>query len=160
MNIYLASDHAGYANKDALKAHLEKENTNDNLCKVIDCGDFEAGNSDDDYTDFIHKAMKLLTADLSLDIDSKAIIFGGSGQGEAIVANRYKGVRATVYYGYDVSIVGVGREHNDANVLSIGGRYVSMEETVEAVNVFLDTPFSHLDRHVRRVKKIEDHGII
>ena len=103
----------------------------------------------------MHKAMKLLTADLNVDVESRAIIFGGSGQGEAMVANRYKGVRATVYYGYDMSIIKVGREHNDANVLSIGGRYVSMEETIEAVNTFLDTPYSHLDRHVRRVEKIE-----
>lgn len=155
MNIYLASDHAGYKDKDALKVYLEKENQNGHIYKVIDCGDFEAGNSDDDYTDFMHKAMKLLTADLNVDVESRAIIFGGSGQGEAMVANRYKGVRATVYYGYDMSIIKVGREHNDANVLSIGGRYVSMEETIEAVNTFLDTPYSHLDRHVRRVEKIE-----
>lgn len=156
MNIYLASDHAGYKDKDALKVYLEQENSKGHIYNPIDCGDFKAGNSDDDYTDFIHKAMKLLTSDLKVGLESRAVIFGGSGQGEAMVANRYKGVRATVYYGYDMSIVKVGREHNDANVLSMGGRYVSIEETIEAVNVFLDTPFTHLDRHVRRVKKIDD----
>ena len=156
MNIYLASDHAGYKDKDALKVYLGQENSKGHVYNPIDCGDFEAGNSDDDYTDFIHKAMKLLTSDLKVGLESRAVIFGGSGQGEAMVANRYKGVRATVYYGYDISIVKVGREHTDANVLSMGGRYVSIEETIEAVNVFLDTPFTHLDRHVRRVKKIDD----
>jgi ribose 5-phosphate isomerase B len=85
----------------------------------------------------------------------KGIIFGGSGQGEAITANRFPGVRAAVYYGGSEEIIKLSREHNDANVLSIGARFVTNEEMFRVVDIWLETNFSKGERHVRRIKEID-----
>lgn len=154
MNIYIATDHAGYAHKEKIKDFFEQENLKGHLYKIIDCGAHEL-DTEDDYTVYIHKAMQSLTRDWQLGESSRAIIFGGSGEGEAMVANRYSGVRATVYYGYDTEIVRVGREHNDANVLSIGARFVSAIEMCNVVKIFLDTGFSKEERHMRRIAQID-----
>ncbi len=156
MNIYLATDHAGFDHKEKLKVFLELENKKGHIYKVIDVGAKEY-NEVDDYNIYVHSTMKLLKRDWDMGFMSKAIIFGGSGEGEAMVANRYSGVRATVYYGYDVDIVRLGREHNDANVLSLGSRFMSVAEMKEAVNVFFETPFSQAERHARRISKIDLH---
>ncbi len=153
MNIYIATDHAGYAHKEKLKIFFEEENRKGHLYKVIDCGAYEL-DLNDDYTVYIHKAMLALTRDWQIGEMSRAIIFGGSGQGEAMVANRYIGVRATTYYGYDTEIVRLGREHNDANVLSIGARFVGPIEMCNVVRIFLETAFSGDERHVRRIAQI------
>ena len=87
---------------------------------------------------------------------SMAIIFGGSGQGEAIVANRFRHVRAIVYAGGNLELVKLGRLHNDANVLSIGARFVSFSEATQAINLFLDTAFSHEERHADRIVQIDE----
>lgn len=105
---------------------------------------------DDDYPDFIHKAAEKVSADPE---NSKAIILGGSGQGEAMVANRYKGVRAAVYYGNSEEMIKMSREHNDANVLSLGTSFLSEEATKSAIKLWLDTPFSGDERHKRRLVK-------
>jgi ribose 5-phosphate isomerase B len=90
---------------------------------------------------------------------SRGIILGGSGQGEAIVANRVMGIRATVFYGEpvasDESIIELSRQHNNANVLSLGARFLSDEEAIEAVDQWLDTAFSQEERHARRIQKID-----
>ena len=156
MNIYLATDHAGFDHKEQLKVFLELENKKGHLYKVIDVGATEY-KSEDDYTTYIHSAIKLLKRDWDMGLESRAIIFGGSGEGEAMVANRYSGVRATVYYGYDTDIIRLGREHNDANVLSIGARFINIDEMKEAVNIFFETPFSNAERHIRRISKIDIH---
>ena len=106
--------------------------------------------SQDDYPDFIAP----LAEKVALDTDSRGIIFGGSGQGEAIVANRVSGVRAVVYYGGTLDIPRLAREHNDANILSIGARFVSLEEIQQVVQIFLETEFTG-GRHVRRITKID-----
>lgn len=80
-------------------------------------------------------------------------MFGGSGQGEAMVANREPGARAVVYYGGSLDIVTLGREHNNANILSLGARFVTREEAEEAVRLFLLIQFSDDERHVRRIAK-------
>ena len=88
----------------------------------------------------------------------RAIIFGGSGQGEAIVANRYPNVRATTYYHFNPEIIKLSREHNDANILSIGSRFLSNEEMLESILFWLKIPFTQDERHIRRIEKIEFTG--
>lgn len=156
MNIYIATDHAGFDHKEELKNFFELENIKGHLYKIIDVGATDM-DSTDDYTSYVHSAMKLLKRDWDMGLESRAILFGGSGEGEAMVANRYSGIRATVYYGYDMDIIRLGREHNDANVLSLGARFINYDEMKQAVTVFLETQFSNGDRHIRRISKIDIH---
>src|SRR5688572_26745671 len=107
MKIYLASDHAGFELKEKLKRHLEGPGF-----EIEDCGAFSF-DPNDDYPKFIRLAVRAVADDPER---RKAIILGGSGEGEAMVANRYHGVRATVYYGGPMDIIKLSREHNDANV--------------------------------------------
>ena len=86
----------------------------------------------------------------------KAIVLGGSGQGEDMVADKFPGVRSAEYYGGNLEIVRLSREHNDANVLSLGARFISLEEAKEAVKIWLETPFGNEERHVRRISEIEN----
>ncbi|MDA1334541.1 MAG: RpiB/LacA/LacB family sugar-phosphate isomerase [bacterium] len=146
MKIYLASDHAGFEHKEAIKKFLEGQGYT-----VIDKG---AASLDpkDDYPDFMKSAALAVVNDPG----ARAIIFGGSGQGEALVANRIRGVRAAVYYGGDEKIITLSREHGDANVLSIGARFVDIEHTEKMVTLWLATPFSNEERHRRRINKIDN----
>jgi ribose 5-phosphate isomerase B len=102
----------------------------------------------------MHKAGHDMSIDVNAGIKSRAIVFGGSGEGEAMVMNRYDGVRCTTYYGNNLDIIKLGRQHNNANSLSIGARFVDYDECVKAVEVFLNTPFER-GRHVIRVEKID-----
>lgn len=145
MKIYFATDHAGLAHKDKLFAYLAEHDY-----ELIDYGAFELDEGDD-YPDFVAKAAR----SVALDRKSVGIIFGGSGQGEAIVANRFRGVRCAVYNGGDRSIVELSRRHNNANMLSIGARFVTETEMKEVVEAWLATKFEKEERHVRRLKKIE-----
>lgn len=146
--IHLATDHAGFETKEFLKTALEELDY-----KVVDHGAFEY-DENDDYPDFIG----LAAGAVSQNPDDRAIIFGGSGQGEAIAANRYPDVRATTYYHFDPEIIKLSREHNNANVLSIGSRFLSNEEILESVLFWLEIPFTEEERHARRIKKIEFSG--
>ncbi|MDD3531312.1 MAG: RpiB/LacA/LacB family sugar-phosphate isomerase [Candidatus Pacebacteria bacterium] len=159
MKVFFAADHAGYALKNALIEHVRTRGY-----EAEDLGAF-ALEPEDDYPDFMIPLAKRVAA----DPESVGIVVGGSGQGEAMCANRVKGVRAAVFYGpmhvtaaleieggrsedgFDA--VRLSRRHNDANVLSIGARFVSGDEADEAVRIFLDTPFSGSPRHARRIAK-------
>lgn len=145
MTIYLASDHAGFELKNKIKAFVEQKGF-----QTQDCGAFSFEPTDD-YPDFIKKAAELL----SKNPGHRAIILGGSGQGEAMAANRFNGVRAAVYYGFNEEIIRLSREHNDANALSIGARFVKEDDALKAVELFLNTPFSNDQRHKRRIDKID-----
>ncbi len=145
MKVYLATDHAGFELKTKVKEFLQKEGI-----EVEDLGAHTL-DPEDDYPDFISKAAEAVSKDSS----SKAIILGGSGQGEAIVANKFPNVRAAVYYGGQSKMPKITREHNDSNVLSLGARFLTEEEAREAVKLFLDTPFSNEERHSRRIQKIK-----
>lgn len=147
MKIYFASDHAGFELKNELLIFVK-----DAGYQTEDCGAFEY-QADDDYPDFIKKATEAVSKDPE---NSRAIILGGSGQGEAIVANKFDKVRAIVFYGGNLDIIKLSREHNDANVLSIGSRFVFVNEAKEAVKLWLETPFSGEERHKRRINKIEN----
>ncbi len=144
MKIHLATDHAGFEIKKQVKQQLE-----DSGYEVIDHGAYTF-DADDDYPDFIIPCAKAVAEDK----DSIGIIFGGSGQGEAMVANRIPGVRAGVFYGREDLIVQLLREHNNANILSIGARFVMDHELVQkAVHAFITTAFSGEERHIRRINK-------
>lgn len=143
MTIHLAADHAGYTHKEVVKEYLVLEGYT-----VVDHG---AVTSEplDDYPDVVIPCARAV----SEEEGSLGIVFGGSGQGEAMCANRIKGVRAVVYYGAPTDILTLSREHNNANILSIGARFVSEEESIKAIALWLATPFSDEERHVRRLSK-------
>lgn len=119
--------------------------------EVVDHGAYELRPMDD-YPDFIEPVARVI----SENPDERGIIFGGSGQGEAMDANRFAHVRAIEYYGGNSEIVILGRQHNDANILSLGARFISDEEAEEAITLFLGTAFSGAEHHQRRIDKIDD----
>jgi ribose 5-phosphate isomerase B len=157
--ILIASDHAGFALKDVLMERIRGLGHD-----VEDMGPFTY-NQDDDYPDYLTPLAKRIAESPEM----RAVVIGGSGQGEAMCVNRVSGVRSCVFYGpmrvtssldiegdrsedgYD--IVRLPRLHNDANILSLGARFLSEEEANEAVRIFLETPFSGTTRHTRRLTK-------
>ena len=144
--VYFATDHAGFELKNALVAFVSEELE----YEVIDCGPTVLDTSDD-YPDFI----SIAALKVSSNPKDRAIILGGSGQGEAMVANRFPNVRATVYYGGQTDILKLSREHNDANILSLGARFLDEVKAKESVQMWLEGEFSGDERHIRRIKKIE-----
>ncbi len=151
MRVYLGADHAGFELKEKIKSYLQARPVK---VEVIDCG-AERFVDGDDYPKYMADVARHIKEDAEHN-PSLGIIFGGSGTGEAIVANRFAHVRAVVYNGNDFEIVKLGREHNDCNVLSIGARFVNEKKTIEAVEMFLNTNFSHEERHADRIIMIEE----
>lgn len=143
MKVYIATDHAGFEFKEKIKEFLTEQGY-----EVEDCGAFTF-DKNDDYPDFISVAARKV----SEDPPSKGIVLGKSGAGEAIVANKIKGIRA--FLGVSKENVVLAREHNDANVLSLGSALVSEDLAKELVKLFLETPFSNEERHKRRIDKIK-----
>jgi ribose 5-phosphate isomerase B len=144
MKIYLGTDHAGFELKEKIKSFLLERNF-----EVEDCGALEF-NENDDYPDFISKAAMRISKDPS----SFGIIFGKSGAGECITANKIKNIRAIL--GFSIKNVKIAREHNDANILSLGSTFIDEELAKELIMVFLQTPFTKDERHVRRINKIKE----
>lgn len=145
-NIFLGSDHAGFEIKEFLKKKLQEEGY-----AVVDHGPLQFDQADD-YPDFVIPVAKSVAS----HPNSRGIVLGYSGQGEAICANRVRGIRAAVYYGGNKEIITLSREHNDANLLSLGAGFLSDEEAWGAVDSWLKTTFSGAERHIRRIKKIDD----
>ncbi|MES3004496.1 MAG: RpiB/LacA/LacB family sugar-phosphate isomerase [Patescibacteria group bacterium] len=146
MKIFLASDHAGFQLKNEIKEYLISLEHS-----VTDFGPKEYDH-DDDYPDYI----SLVASEISKSNHALGIVFGWSGQGEAMVANRFKNVRCALYYGGNKHILTLSREHNNANVLSVGSHFVTTQEAKEAVSLWLGTKFSEEERHTRRIKKIDN----
>ncbi len=146
MRIHLATDHAGYAHKNAVSDWLTAEGF-----VVVDYG-ADVFDPEDDYTDFIVKAAHAVSRNSASD---RGIIFGGSGQGEAMLANRFPGVRATVLYSDTPQIVELGRAHNDSNVLSVGARFLSLDDTKKHIWNWLHLPGPVEPKHQRRVAKLD-----
>lgn len=146
MKVYFATDHAGFDLKEKLFPFVHELGYD-----VVDFGAFKL-DPDDDYPEYIKQA----AAAVSENPTDKAIILGGSGQGEDMVADKFPGVRSAVYYGGNLEVVKLSREHNDANVLSLGARFLSVEEAKEAVQLWLTTDFSNEERHQRRIGKIDN----
>lgn len=154
MKIYIGTDHAGYVLKEKIVSFLKGQNY-----EVIDKGAF-GYDEDDDYPDFVIPVAR----EISKNSDSaKGIILGGTGEGEAIAANKFPNVRAVVYYGdvkpvveNESNIIIRSREHNNSNILSLGARYFTEESVVDAVSLWLNTPYSGDERHIRRLAKIDN----
>jgi len=146
MKIHLATDHAGLELKEKVKLYLSDLNY-----EVIDHGAYEY-DALDDYPDFIFPCANAV----SNDSESKGIILGGSGQGEAMAANRVKGVRAAVFYNGPDEIIKLSRQHNNANILSLGARFMSEEEMYKIIEVWLSTDFES-GRHQRRIEKLDEN---
>ena len=145
MRIHIGSDHAGLELKAALVEYLQGKGHD-----VTDHGPHEY-DAVDDYPDFCIPAAAATAADPV----SLGIVLGGSGNGEQIAANKVKGVRAAL--AWSVETAQLARDHNNANVVGIGGRMHSIEECKTIIDAFVETPFSHDARHVRRINKISKY---
>lgn len=173
MKIYIGSDHAGFELKGKLIKFLKELGH-----EVVDKGAFSF-DSQDDYPDFV----KLVAESVSTNPGSRGIVLGKSGEGEAICANRVRGVRAAVIYGPSlktnnlmswvmfvtrvtgivelfltknlVRVIKLSREHNDSNVLSLGAEFLHDKAARDFVKLWLNTPFSGDERHVRRIEKLD-----
>jgi len=146
VKIFIASDHAGFELKGKLIEHLRAAGR-----EVKDYGPMHL-DLGDDYP----KLIRPLAHAVALEPGSMGIAIGASGQGEAIECNRVKGVRAAVYYGGPTEIIKLSRQHNNANVLSLGARFVSADEAKAVVDLWLGTAFSGDERHVRRIQALDE----
>jgi ribose 5-phosphate isomerase B len=180
MKVYIGADHAGYELKEKLKVYLQERASSKEFLDKIDFWTEPEGftqldiedkgaftlNPNDDYPDFIVPVAKTVANEKN----SIGIILGGSGQGEGMSANKFNNARCVVFYGplqskhaIDITgtesddpyaIIRLAREHNNANILSIGSRFVTLEEAQNAVELFLTTQFSNDPRHIRRINKL------
>lgn len=153
MKIFIGTDHAGYVLKEHLVSSLKAQGY-----EVVDKGAFEY-NEGDDYPDFVIPVAKEVSKDPD---NSRGIVMGATGQGEAIAANKFPHVRAVVYYGKadcvvddEADIIVRSREHNNSNVLSLGARYLTEESMMSAVDSWLKTSYPGGEKHVRRLAKID-----
>lgn len=161
MKITLSTDHAGYEAVGALDDFIKSLGH-----EVLYLGP-ESFNAEDDYPEYIARAaISVASGEAEM-----GIILGGSGQGEAIAANRHKGIRCAVFYSPAIAkssidaegtvsddpyeIVKLSRQHNDANMLSLSGRFLSQDEMKQAIQVWLTTPFSNIERHSRRNNQLD-----
>lgn len=162
MKIATTTDHAGFEALKELKTYLESLGH--------ECVDFGPTHFDaeDDYPDFMLPAAHAVASGEC----ERGVIMGGSGQGEAMAANRVPGVRAALFYGPVTAkvavdadgtmsddpyeIVRLSRQHNDANILSLSGRFLATEEMKTALTIWLETPFSGAERHARRIRKLDE----
>lgn len=139
MRVHLGSDHAGFELKEHLAAWLA-----DNGYEPVDHGPAVYDGADD-YPTYVLRAAEGVAAEPG----SRGIVLGGSGNGEAMAANKVRGVRAALVWSKETALL--AREHNDANVISIGARMHGREDAVAFVRIFLETPFSAAERHRRRI---------
>jgi ribose 5-phosphate isomerase B len=147
MRVYLGSDHAGYELKVHLASYLPTQGF-----EVVDVGP-QAFDPEDDYPVYcFHTGARVVG-----DPGSLGIVIGGSGNGEQIAANKVPGIRAAL--AWSVETARLGREHNDANVVAIGGRMHPLDEATAIVTMFLTTPFSGNDRHARRIAQVGEYEL-
>ncbi|GAB3213945.1 ribose-5-phosphate isomerase [Marinactinospora thermotolerans] len=145
MRVYLGSDHAGFELKEHLVSWLKERGH-----EVVDAGPV-AYDALDDYPPFVLRAAEGVAADPG----ALGVVIGGSGNGEQIAANKVAGVRAAL--AWSVETAELARQHNDANVVSIGARMHSLDEATRFVEVFLTTPYSGEERHSRRIAMLGEY---
>ena len=146
MRIHIATDHAGLDFSNQLQEHLRLQGH-----QVIDHGPI-AYDPVDDYPAFCIRAAQAVIADQRADIEALGVVFGGSGNGEQIAANKVDGIRAALVW--NTSTAELAREHNDANVVAVGARQHTFEEVASFIDTFIATPFSDEERHIRRIEQI------
>jgi ribose 5-phosphate isomerase B len=144
MKIFIGGDHAGFEMKEELKKYLATLQY-----EVEDIGPHRF-NPNDDYPDFVIPLAKAVTE----NPDSRGIVVAGSGEGEIMCANKIEGIRAALVY--DSYSARISREHNDANIMAIGARTMDVETAKRLVKIWLETPFSYEERHIRRLRKIAE----
>lgn len=149
MRVHLGSDHAGLELKNHLVSWLIAQGH-----EPVDHGPF-VYDALDDYPVFCLRAAEGVTVDSEDGIDALGVVIGGSGNGEQIAANKVEGVRAALVWSEETAVL--AREHNDANVISVGGRLHPLTDLTRFVEVFLATPFSEEERHVRRIAMLADY---
>lgn len=149
MRVHIGSDHAGLELKDHLLNWLV-----DNGYEAVDHGPF-VYDALDDYPVFCLRAAEGVAAERAEGLDSLGIVIGGSGNGEQMAANKVQGIRAALVWNDDTAAL--AKEHNDANVISVGGRQHTIEEMTRFIDIFLRTPFTNDERHVRRIAQMSDY---
>lgn len=149
MRVHIATDHAGLELSDYLVKYLTGKGY-----EMVNHGP-ELYDPEDDYPAFCINAAKAVVKEQREGLDSLGIVLGGSGNGEQIAANKVEGVRAALAWNLDTAKL--AREHNDANVIAVGGRQHTVEEAAELIEAFLAEPFSEAERHVRRIGKIASY---
>lgn len=151
MRVHLGSDHAGLELKDHLLTWLVDQGH-----EVVDHGPF-VYDAHDDYPPFCLRAAEAVAADQEQQVDSLGVVVGGSGNGEQIAANKVKGIRAALVWSEEIATL--ARDHNDANVISIGGRMHTLEQMTRFISVFLATPYSNGERHDRRIGQLHQYEV-
>jgi ribose 5-phosphate isomerase B len=149
MRVHIGSDHAGLELKDHLLNWLV-----DNGFEAVDHGPF-VYDALDDYPVFCLRAAEGVAAERAEGLDSHGIVIGGSGNGEQMAANKVQGIRAALVWNDDTAAL--AKEHNDANVVSVGGRQHTLDEMTRFIKIFLETPFSGDERHVRRIAQLSTY---
>ena len=149
MRIHIATDHAGLEFSKDLAEHLELEGH-----EVIDHGP-EALDPLDDYPSFCIRAARGVVADQAAGVEALGVVFGGSGNGEQMAANKVAGARAALVWNVDTAVL--AREHNNANVCAIGARQHSIDEALLFIDTFIRTPFPGDERHVRRISQMAEY---
>ena len=149
MRVHLGSDHAGLELKDHLLNWLVDQGH-----EAVDHGPF-VYDAADDYPVFCLRAAEAVAADRQDGMDSLGIVIGGSGNGEQMAANKVTGIRAALVWSEETATL--AREHNDANVISVGGRMHTEQEMTRFIEVFLSTPYSDEERHTRRIGMLADY---
>ncbi len=149
MRVHLGSDHAGLDLKDHLIAWLGEHGHD-----AVDHGPFEY-DALDDYPVFCLRAAAGVARERGEGRDSLGVVIGGSGNGEQMAANKVRGIRCALVWSEETAVL--AREHNDANVVSVGGRMHTLEEMTRFVEVFLETPFTGEERHERRIGQLADY---
>jgi len=155
MRIHIATDHAGLEFSTQLVHHLAEQGHD-----IFDHGPVDYDPLDD-YPAFCIRAAQAVVRDQEAGIDTLGVVFGGSGNGEQIAANKVRGIRAALVW--SIATAELAREHNDANVIAIGARQHTFEEVTTFIDRFIATPFSGDERHARRIGQIaafEEEGAL
>lgn len=147
MKIYFAGDHAGFEMKKSLMEFVLSIGH-----EAADLGPFSY-DPNDDYPDYVIPLAKKIAGKPSAEV--RGIVVAGSGQGEIIAMNRIRGARAVFICGCNLEMLKASSDHNDSNILAIGARFCTLDEAKEGITVWLQTPFSNEERHIRRLQKIE-----